>query len=191
VRYVKKVIGASLLAGLAWGGAGVVQSQAAREWRYYGGDHAFTRYSPLDQINRDNVKNVKIAWRRAAVNPALTSAFPDLKVNGYLKSTPIVIDGVVYTQDAHGLVTAFDGATGKTIWEQEAPKEEAAGDPTRGLDYWRSGSDERIIAIRGEHLYALNAKTGKPAVDFGERGGITLHFDTPQPPAQSSLVTSW
>jgi glucose dehydrogenase len=63
VRYVKKVIGASLLAGLAWGGAGVVQSQAAREWRYYGGDHAFTRYSPLDQINRDNVKNVKIACR--------------------------------------------------------------------------------------------------------------------------------
>lgn len=190
MRYVKKVIGASLLAGLAWGGAGVVQSQAAREWRYYGGDHAFTRYSPLDQINRDNVKNVKIAWRRAAVNPALTSAFPDLKVNGYLKSTPIVIDGVVYTQDAHGLVTAFDGATGKTIWEQEAPKEEAAGDPTRGLDYWRSGSDERIIAIRGEHLYALNAKTGKPAVDFGERGGITLHFDTPQPLAGKFTDTS-
>ena len=56
---LKSAIGAGLLAGLVWGGAVVVRSQAAREWRYYGGDHAFTRYSPLDQINRDNVKNVQ------------------------------------------------------------------------------------------------------------------------------------
>ena len=96
------------------------------------------------------MKNVTIAWRRPAVNPTLTGAFPDLKVNPYLKSTPIIIDGVIYTQDAHGLVTAFDGATGKTVWEQEAPKEEAAGEPTRGLDVWGIGADQRILAIRGD-----------------------------------------
>jgi len=166
------------------------QERAPREWRYYGADHAFTRYAPLDQITRENVKNVTIAWRRPAVNPALTSAFPDLKVNQYLKSTPIIIDGVVYTQDAHGLVVAFDGATGKTVWEQEAAKDEAAGDPTRGLDSWGTGADARIVAIRGEYLYALNAKTGRPMADFGDHGRISLHFGDPQPLAGKFTDTS-
>ena len=81
------------------------------EWRYFGGDKAFTRYSPLDQINRDNVKNLRIVWRRPAVSDELTQAFPDLRVNSYLRSTPIIIDGRLYTQNAHGLVVAFDGET--------------------------------------------------------------------------------
>ena len=105
MRHLKNLIGVAVIAGLLGAGAAVVRSQAqtTREWRYYGGDHAFTRYAPLDQITRDNVKNLKIAWRRPAVNPLLTDAFPDLKVNPYLKSTPIIVDGVIYTQDAHGL----------------------------------------------------------------------------------------
>ncbi len=114
----------------------------AREWRYFGGDKAFTRYSPLDQITRDNVKNLRIVWRRPAVSDQLTQAFPDLRVNNYLRSTPIVIDGVLYTQNAHGLVVAFDGESGKTVWEQELfarTREEANGSATRGVDYWRGG----------------------------------------------------
>src|SRR5262245_19933535 len=143
VRHVRNLVGVGVLAALVGAAAAVLSTQNAAppEWRYYGGDHAFTRYAPLDQIARENVKTLKIAWRRPAVNSALTDAFPDLKVNPYLKSTPIVVDGVIYTQNAHGLVTAFDGATGTTIWEQEVPKDEAAGDPTRGLDTWRSGAD--------------------------------------------------
>ena len=147
------------------------QERTGREWRYYGGDHAFTRYAPFDQITRDNVKNVTIAWTRPAVNPALTNAFPDLKVNAYLKSTPIVVDGVIYTQDAHGLVTAFDGATGKTIWEQEAPKEEAAGDPTRGLDTWGAGDAREILAGPPPPLVAMVPPCEalvKPAAEEGD-----------------------
>ncbi len=88
MRHFKSVMSVGLLAGLVWAGAIGVRSQeqAGKEWRYYGADHAFTRYSPLDQITRDNVKNVTIAWRRPAVNSALTDAYPDLKVNAYLKS---------------------------------------------------------------------------------------------------------
>jgi len=192
VRHLRNLVSVGVLAALVGAGAAVVRSQdrTLREWRYYGGDHAFTRYAPLDQIGRDNVKTLKIAWRRPAVNSALTDAFPDLKVNPYLKSTPIVVDGVIYTQNAHGLVTAFDGATGTTIWEQEVPKDEAAGDPTRGLDTWRSGTDRRILAIRGEYLYALNAQTGKPYSDFGDRGRVSLHFADPQPLAGKFTDTS-
>jgi quinoprotein glucose dehydrogenase len=170
--------------------AAVMQSQgrgASSEWRYYGGNKAFNRYSPLDQINRDNVKNLKIVWRRPAVSEQLTQAFPDVRVNNYLRATPIVIDGRLFTQNAHGLVVAFDGESGKTIWEQELfarTREEANGASTRGVDYWRGGSgngDKRIFAIRGEYLYALNADTGKPIADFGDQGRASLHFDENQP----------
>ena len=166
------------------------QERAGREWRYYGSDHAFTRYAPLDQINRETVKQLRIAWRRPAVNPSVVAMFPDVKVNPYVKSTAIAIDGVIYTQDAHGLVVAVDGASGATVWEQEAAKDQPKGEATRGLEYWHSGNDSRILAIRGENLYALNAKSGKPSPDFGAGGRVSLHFAEPQPLAGEFTDTS-
>ncbi|HVQ16120.1 MAG TPA: hypothetical protein VMS40_21110, partial [Vicinamibacterales bacterium] len=98
--------------------AGSQTRDSRTEWRYYGGDKGFTRYSALDQINRDNVKNLRIAWRRPAVSDRLMQAFPDIRPNAYLRATPIMIDGVLYTQDGNGLVIALDAETGKTLWEQ-------------------------------------------------------------------------
>src|SRR6266581_769653 len=89
-------------------GGDAQQDSAPAEWRTYGGDKAFTRYSPLDQINRDNVKNLHPVWRRPAVDDRLTRAFPDVRVSAYLRSTPIMIDGMLFTQDAHGFISAFD-----------------------------------------------------------------------------------
>ena len=178
-----QAIGA-VLAGALIGLAQAQERVPTREWRYFGGDKAFTRYSPLDQITRDNVKNLRIVWRRPAVNDELTQAFPDLRVTNYLRSTPIAIDGLLYTQNAHGLVVAIDGESGKTVWEQELfarTREEANGAATRGVDSWRAGNDKRIFAIRGEYLYALNADTGKPVAGFGEQGRASLHFEENQP----------
>src|SRR5262245_23192086 len=141
-RFNRLTIVGTLLCGAALTSV-VIQSQQPiprSEWRYYGGDKGYTRYSSLDQINRNNVKNLRIAWRRPAVNARLTQAFPDLRPSAYLRSTPIMIDGVLYTQDGHGLVIAIDGETGRTIWEQQPAtptREDAAGSPTRGVDYWR------------------------------------------------------
>jgi glucose dehydrogenase len=176
------VIGAAIVAA-----TGSQAPQPRAEWRYFGGDKGFTRYSALDQITRDNVKNLRIAWRRPAVSARMMAAFPDLAPNAYLRATPIAIDGVLFTQDAHGLVIALDGETGRTIWEQQpfAPtREEAAGSSTRGVDYWRGGSgnsDRRIFAIRGEHLYALDAATGQPVQTFGAQGRVSLRFADRQP----------
>ena len=188
---VKHLTTVSVCFGLALAMAVSTRSQeraAASEWRYFGGNKAFTRYSPLDQITRNNVKNLGIAWRRPAVNNELIQAFPDLRVSNYLRSTPIVIDGVLYAQNAHGLVVAFDGETGKTVWEQELfarTREEANGASTRGLDSWRGRGNgdaaTRIFAVRGEYLYALDAKTGKPVPGFGDQGRASLHFQENQP----------
>jgi quinoprotein glucose dehydrogenase len=181
---------ASVCLGLAVATASAIRAQErgpANEWRYFGGNKAFTRYSSLAQINRANVKDLRIAWRRPAVSDQLAQAFPELRPNNYLRSTPIVIGGVLYAQNVHGLVVAFDGETGKTVWEQELfarTREEAAGSSTRGVDYWQGGSgnaDRRIFAIRGEYLYALNAQTGKPIPGFGDEGRASLHFQENQP----------
>jgi quinoprotein glucose dehydrogenase len=190
VRRLERLIIGSLSLTLVGAAAAVIHSQgraASGDWRYFGGTKAFTRYSPLDQINRDNVKNLRIVWRRPAVSDQLTQAFPDLRVSNYLRSTPIFIDGRLYSQNAHGLVVAFDGESGKTVWEQELfarTREEANGSATRGVDYWQGGAgnaDKRIFAIRGEYLYALDAETGKPVPGFGTLGRASLHFEENQP----------
>ncbi len=190
MRRLERIRTGTLCLGLIVLAAVMIRSQdraPSNEWRYFGGNKAFTRYSPLALINRDNVKNLRIAWRRPAVSDQLTQAFPELRPNNYLRSTPIVIDGVLYAQNVHGLVVAFDGETGKTVWEQELfarTREEAAGSSTRGVDYWRGGggnADQRIFAIRGEYLYALNAQTGKPIPGFGAEGRASLHFQENQP----------
>ena len=123
-----------------------------------------------------------MVWGRAAVDPQITDKFPDLSPSNYFRGTPIMIDGVLYAPDGVGLVEAFDAATGKTKWVQqpvEPTLKEAAGQSTRGVAYWRKGSDERIVSIRGEYLYAIDAKTGAPERDFGENGRISLNRDTP------------
>jgi quinoprotein glucose dehydrogenase len=184
VRGLQRQIGPglSVIIVAVLGALAVRAQKPIAEWRYYGGDKAFTRYSPLAQITRDNVKSLKVAWRRPAVDSSLTQAFPDLRVSAYLKATPIVIDGVLYTPNAQGLITAFDGATGATKWEQEPfarTPDEVAGQATRGVDIWGRGNDMRIVAVRGEYLYVLDAQTGKLLRDFGDRGRVNLHRNEP------------
>ena len=108
------------------------------EWRSYGGDKAATRYSPLSQINRDNVTKLQIAWRRTALDAQFTTAFPDLNPTAYLRSTPIIVDNVLYAPNAVGLIEAFNPGTGKTVWVQE-PFERGlqgvAGQNTRGVEF--------------------------------------------------------
>jgi quinoprotein glucose dehydrogenase len=145
------------------------------EWRGYNGDNGATKYAPLDQINKGNVSNLRIVWRRPAVDPALTSLDTNLRFSNNFRATPLMVDGVLYSPNGVGLVEAFNPASGRTIWVQEPfdPKE-LRGDSTRGVAYWTDGRDERILVQRGEYLYALNAKTGKTYADFGERGRINL-----------------
>jgi quinoprotein glucose dehydrogenase len=159
----------------------VTNTTTIGSWSTYGGDKAFQRYSPLDQINRENVNNLQFVWHRPAVDPLLTVKFPDIKAPNYFRGTPILIDGLLYAPDGVGLVEAFDAATGQTRWVQqpvEPTLKEAAGQSTRGVAYWTNGSDKRIVSVRGEYLYAMSAKTGQPCRDFGENGRLSLNRHT-------------
>ncbi len=159
-----------------------VKGKSSNEWSVYGGDKGFQRYSPLALIHRGNVKNLEVVWSRPAVDPMIKDQFPDLSPSPYFKGTPIVVDGVLYAPNGVGLVEAFDAVSGKTKWVQqpiEPTLKEASGQSTRGVAYWKEKTDERIISIRGEYIYALNAITGAPIRDFGDNGRTWLNRQLP------------
>ena len=144
------------------------------EWRMYGGDEGSTRYSSLDQINRDNIKNMRVAWvwksDSLRPNPA-----------GGSETTPIMVNGVLYfTMDDRRYVIAADAGTGETLWIYRPNEGErfiqAPRKIHRGVSYWTDGrGDERIVlATPGFQLIALNAKTGDPIPSFGNGGIVDL-----------------
>jgi len=182
VVWFRPLIVVSLASMLAAAAAVVVrtQSPAGGGWGHYGGDKAFTRYSPLAQITPAYVATLKIAWRRPGVDAQLTDAFPDLSPPPYFRATPVFLGHVLYAPNAVGLLEAFDATTGKTVWVQEPDKsgmQGVAGQSTRGVDVWRRGDDQRLAFTRGESLYVLDAKTGKPFRNFGDNGRVNLHRD--------------
>ena len=165
-------------------------SQAQRgtsggQWPNHSGDKGSTKYAPLDQINRSNVRNLHVAWRRPAVADELRGQHQELKFSNLFRSTPLMINGVLYASDGIGLVEAFDPATGRTLWVQESTDlgpEALAGTSTRGIAYWRNGADERILSVRPPYLYAINLKTGELIRSFGEAGKVDLRTGLgPQP----------
>ena len=162
------------------------------EWRAYNGNYASTRYSPLDQINKDTVKNLKVVWRQSLTPDAVKEGregVPPPPANN--QTTPLMVGGLVYFSTGIGGVAALDAATGKVVWHVDSSASTSnapaaavadpdsgrplAGSATRGLAYWTDGRDERIIAlIGGRYLTALNAKTGKRYPNFGDGGEVDL-----------------
>lgn len=155
---------------------------AGGDWTYYAGDAGSTKYSPLDQINADNVKNLQVAWRWKSDN---FGGRPD----PYLQSTPLAVKGVLYTTaGTRRDVVAIDGKTGETLWmfradEGDRGDQSPIRSPTgRGVAYWTDGKEDRILHVTlGYRLVALNAKTGQPIASFGKGGFVDLKEGMPGP----------
>jgi quinoprotein glucose dehydrogenase len=153
-----------------------VTARRSVDWPVYAGDHAGRRYSPLEQINRDNVAQLTIAWRFATGN---YGPRPELRN----EATPLMVDGVLYTTaGVTRNVVAIDPATGETLWlwrpDDGAERYAAAPRKTsgRGLSYWTDGqSNERLLVVTpGFFLVALDPSTGRQVPGFGENGVVDL-----------------
>mgnify|MGYP006280502435 CR=1 FL=1 len=152
------------------------------EWAYYSGDNGSTKYSPLDQINLSNVASLKIAWRRPQVDASLVK--PATRLLNSFRSTPIMVNGVLYASNGIGLVEAFDPSSGRTLWVQKPGDQGTAPNPgdtrgssNRGVAFWGKGADARVFTFRNTRLYALDPKTGDPISTFGNGGSIDLSND--------------
>ena len=170
--WLLRSLGYALLTALAVSASPGMAQHGARdgEWRAYSGDVGSSRYAPLDQVTRDNVKNLQVAWSWRFDNFG----------GGTSETTPIMANGVLYfTVGQRRNVIAVNPGTGETLWTWR-PDEGARFDQSprkvgRGVAYWTDGTDARIITVTpGFQLVALNARTGVPIREFGKDGSVDL-----------------
>jgi quinoprotein glucose dehydrogenase len=164
-------------------GSGDARPGHNTEWLNNRGDLGSTSYSPLDQINRDNVRSLRIAWRWKADNYGPTPEY-------YYRVTPLMADGVLYTTAGiRRTVVAIDATTGETLWMYRLD-EGARGTASprrssgRGVSFWRSkasGEPSRVLTISpGFQLIALDAHSGQPIPSFGSKGIVDLKVGLPR-----------
>lgn len=156
-----------------------VDADLPGEWRAYGADKASTKYLPLEQITKDNVHQLRLAWRWRSPDQEILAANPGLWTMLY-EATPLMVGGVIYTSTSLSQAAAIDALTGQTLWVHD-PQTYQAGAPAnvgfvhRGVAYWEDGEDHRILMGTGDgYLLCLDARTGKPIASFGENGRIDL-----------------
>ncbi len=171
------VLASVLVVGVA--ATAIAQNGTTGEWRVHGGDSGFTRYASLDQINAETVNDLEIVWRRGAVDSSLHARWPDLQYSNQLRSTPVMVDGVLYASNGIGMVEAFEPATGETVWVQELPflgEETPRGAANRGVGFWEddSGGSRRILSVRPPYLLATDTDTGLLIPEFGDGGKVDL-----------------
>jgi len=147
------------------------------DWPVYGGTSENNHYSRLAQVNRTNVKQLEIAW-----------SF-DTGERGGLQTSPIIVDGILYGLTPTQKVFALDAANGMLLWKFDSGIK--GTQPDRGLAYWSSNKDKRILVGAMNFVYALDAVTGKPIPVFGNNGRIDLRDGLGRnPELQSIALTS-
>ncbi len=181
----RPVVLLSTLAALAVvaGSIGAPRQNNARrnpdaDWPTYNRDLAGTRYSPLTQINTSNVARLTQVWSYklrpapGVVVPAVNQPASGSEI--FQEITPIVVNGVMYMPSGNRVV-ALEPETGKEIWRYELPEGLAS---FRGVSYWPGdgGVPPRILFTSLKKLIALDAKTGKLDIEFGDNGHVDLEI---------------
>ncbi|MCU1261499.1 MAG: quinoprotein glucose dehydrogenase [Bryobacterales bacterium] len=137
--------------------------RAQTDWPVYGHDPGGMKFSPLTQINTTNIAKLERAW-----------TYHTGEKGRQFESTPLVVGGVMYVSTQQQRIVALEPETGKEIWKYD-PKARAR--EHRGVSYWAGDrqTPPRIVFGTGDgRLIALDARTGNPAVDFGDNGVVDL-----------------
>ena len=123
------------------------------EWLAYGRTHSEQRFSPLNDINTENVSNLKVDW------------YLDLPKDTGLVATPLVIDGLLYFVGQVNVVRAVNAVTGELVWEFDpesgkkiGARPKAGWFHSRGLSFYKG---KLFVATWDGRLIALHGKTGK------------------------------
>jgi len=183
----------SLLAAAAY-----AQSPSVSDWGHYGGDSFAQRYSPLREINRDNVARLEVAWTYRTGELGEGFARADKLA---FEATPVLAFGRLYLSTPTNIVIALDPATGKERWRYDprVPRGRHYSEATsRGVTVWedpdaaRTGPCRRRVftGTLDARLLAIDAETGRPCADFGSGGAVQLGVDARITTPGDYLVTS-
>lgn len=161
-------------------------STDAGQWVAYGKTPGGSHYSPLTAITPENVTGLQKAWeyhtgdRRSDADPEETT----------YEVTPIMVDDVLYLCTPHHLAIALDPVSGREIWRFDADagtNKQRQHQTCRGLSYYTVESvaagqacSARVLLPTGDaRLIALDARTGTPCGEFGNKGTIDLWANMP------------
>jgi quinoprotein glucose dehydrogenase len=177
-----------------------VQRDAQKDdWPVYGHDSGGMRYSPLTQITRENVAQLKVAWTFHTGD--ISDGSGGRKRSGF-ETTPILVDGTLYLTTGFNRVIALDPETGKQRWAYDPLVEQAAdygdGMINRGVATWldpdraeRKLCHRRIFeATLDARLISLDAATGAPCPDFGSSGQLSLRNVARYLPGQYHMTSA-
>jgi quinoprotein glucose dehydrogenase len=168
--------------GIAGGMADPAGMQAGSDWPAYGGTYSARRYSPLAQINPENVGTLKRAWLVHTGDMPRTETAA--KMYG-AETTPLKVGDTLYLCSAKNIMIALDPATGKTKWRYD-PKVADKNIPytaaCRGVSYYAvpnapatQACATRIIeGTLDARLIAVDARTGRLCQDFGHNGQVSI-----------------
>jgi quinoprotein glucose dehydrogenase len=159
------------------------QADLFRTWSVFGGGTNNIHYSSLDQINRDNVHSLEVAW---------TFDSGDQHPKSEMECNPIVVDGILYATTPNGSIVALDAATGGVRWRFDAAEglRNIGKVRNRGVTYWADGADRRIFVGVRQYLVSLDAATGKPIATFGRAGRVDLREGLGREPLNWVTMTS-
>ena len=117
------------------------------DWSVTTGDKASRRYAPLDQIDRDNLERLEVAWRWSSPDNDVTASEPRLQrpsmAVGVNQVTPIKVGERLYVTTGLGQSAAIDPGTGKTLWVYNPKSYEQGRPPNVGFAQIRSVAPDR------------------------------------------------
>jgi len=156
-------------------------------WPTHGNDPGGTKYTTLQQIDRDNIRNLRQVWTWETGEqpiPTARAARTGQPVSpGKFQGTPLVVGGTMYISTSYNQVVALDPETGAERWRYD-PKAYDWGRPLRGCGFchrgvavWTSGDQVRVFINTRWRLIALDGSTGNPIESFGHRGEVDLTED--------------
>ena len=152
------------------------------EWPGYGNDAGGTRYSPLAQIDRENVARLRVAW---TYRTGESVGVPGPWGHYAFEATPLMVDGTLFFSTPYNRVIALDAETGKERWAWDAKVDRAhrvAIATSRGVSTWldvearadRTCRRRIFLGTIDARLVALDAASGAPCADFGRSGQVDL-----------------
>ena len=140
-------------------------SRNFQDWQVYHGDATASHYSSLAQVNQDNVAQLELAWSYET---------GDADNRSQIQCNAIIIDTLLFATSPQLKVFALDARTGVEQWVFDPFQEKAGSGVNRGVTFWQSDTEKRILFTAGTFLYALDAQTGLAIETFGQNGRVDL-----------------
>ncbi len=160
------------------------QEDLLGDWVRSNGNNYSSRFSNLKKINKNNVKDLEVAW--------IYHSNKKQGANIDIQCNPIVVDGVIYSPVVGGFIAAIDGFTGEELWRSEQFNHDVA---RRGVVYWKdkTSKKKRIFFNNGSKLISLDILTGKKDTNFGKSGEVRTGYTkiTPVIYKDKIIVASW